>query len=152
MIIHAWQWDTDVPVQIPWAGSELPTLDFVHQDTHTGKAVIPELRDGTLTARCPPSLLQSARRIVVYTRMDNTLAKAAAICVQPRPKPPEYVDAPENIWTAEKAVARAMKAAISGDDFAAESLAALIETDMLPAVHDNGKILTDEAGRIVLRY
>lgn len=34
-----------------------------------------------------------------------------------------------------------------------EQLAILIEADMLPAVHDvGGKILTDESGRIVLRY
>ncbi len=34
-----------------------------------------------------------------------------------------------------------------------DSLSALIETDMLPAVHDaDGKILTDEAGKIILRY
>lgn len=32
-------------------------------------------------------------------------------------------------------------------------LSALIETDMLPAVHDaDGKILTDENGKIILRY
>ena len=28
----------------------------------------------------------------------------------------------------------------------------LIESDLLPAIHTNNKILTDEAGRIVLRY
>lgn len=34
-----------------------------------------------------------------------------------------------------------------------EQLTMLIEADMLPAAHDlNGKILTDESGRIVLRY
>ena len=34
-----------------------------------------------------------------------------------------------------------------------DSLAVLRETDMLPAVHDrDGKILTDEAGKIILRY
>lgn len=32
-------------------------------------------------------------------------------------------------------------------------LAMLIEADMLPAVHDeDGKILTDENGKIILRY
>lgn len=29
---------------------------------------------------------------------------------------------------------------------------ALIETDLLPAVHDNGKILTNKNGNIILRY
>ena len=33
-----------------------------------------------------------------------------------------------------------------------EQLAALAETDMLPAVHENGAILTDENGNIILRY
>lgn len=34
-----------------------------------------------------------------------------------------------------------------------EQLSALIDTDMLPAVHDvNGAILTDENGNIILRY
>lgn len=34
-----------------------------------------------------------------------------------------------------------------------EQLNALIETDMLPAVHDeNSAILTDENGKIILRY
>ena len=38
-------------------------------------------------------------------------------------------------------------------EFKEENFSALIDTDMLPAVHDtNGKILTDEHGKIILRY
>lgn len=34
-----------------------------------------------------------------------------------------------------------------------DELTALIETDMLPVVYDkDGKILTDESGKIILRY
>lgn len=41
----------------------------------------------------------------------------------------------------------------SGFPSDADQIAMLIEVDMLPAVYNtNGKILTDETGRIVLRY
>ena len=33
-----------------------------------------------------------------------------------------------------------------------EQLAMLAEADMLPAVHENGAILTDESGNVILRY
>lgn len=33
-----------------------------------------------------------------------------------------------------------------------EQLALLVETDMLPAVHTNGAILTDENGNVILRH
>lgn len=33
-----------------------------------------------------------------------------------------------------------------------EQIVMLIEADMLPAVHENGVILTDENGNVILRY
>lgn len=36
---------------------------------------------------------------------------------------------------------------------AESQISMLIETDMLPTIHDsNGKILTDSAGKVILRY
>ena len=44
---------------------------------------------------------------------------------------------------------------VNGEDYLTnqECLAALVETDMLPAVHDpDGKILTDANGNVIMRY
>lgn len=58
---------------------------------------------------------------------------------------------PQELTDEEKAQARKNIGALSLT--AQDQVAALIETDMLPAVHDaDGKILTDENGKIILRY
>ena len=50
----------------------------------------------------------------------------------------------------QRAVTEALGQVLSSNT---ENLAFLIETDMLPAVHEEGgKILTDENGKIILRY
>lgn len=52
-----------------------------------------------------------------------------------------------------KAVGDAISKLSGGDVGQMEQLQILIETDMLPAVHDEaGKILTDENGNVILRY
>lgn len=43
-------------------------------------------------------------------------------------------------------------AILEQDSSDTEQIALLIDTDMLPAVHENGAILTDESGNIILRY
>lgn len=52
-----------------------------------------------------------------------------------------------------KAVGDAISKLSSGNVDQMEQLQMLIESDMLPAVHDaNGVILTDENGNVILRY
>ena len=52
-----------------------------------------------------------------------------------------------------KAVGDAISKLSGGNVDQMEQLQMLIETDMLPAVHDEtGKILTDENGNVILRY
>ncbi|MBQ9083983.1 MAG: hypothetical protein IJY28_10915 [Clostridia bacterium] len=98
IIIQAWQWDTDVPIKIPWGSAAVPELDFM-PDTGTGCAVTPTLTDGTLTAQCPPQLLTSSRPIQIYARLGNTIDRVGMICIKPRPKPPDYIDTPEAVRT-----------------------------------------------------
>ncbi len=100
-IINAWQWDTDIPVRIPYAGTTAPELDFM-PDTGTGQTVRPVLSDGILTAQCPPQLLKSSRPIQIYARQGNTIDRVGMICIRPRPKPPDYIDTPEAVRTWEE--------------------------------------------------
>ena len=53
-----------------------------------------------------------------------------------------------------KTIINAIKFWVKDEAFnSIDALQDLAETDMLPAVHDkNGKILTDENGKIILRY
>ena len=103
--IHAWQWDTDIPVCIPYAGTTAPELDFM-PDTGTGQTVTPTLSGNTLTAQCPPQLLKSSRPIQIYARLGNTIDRVGMICIRPRPKPPDYIDTPEAVRTWEELAER----------------------------------------------
>ena len=101
IIIQAWQWDTDIPIKIPWGSAVVPELDFM-PDTGTGYTVTPELQDGTLTTQCPPQLLTSSRPIQIYARLGNTIDRIGMVCIKPRPKPPDYIDTPEQVRTWEQ--------------------------------------------------
>lgn len=75
----------------------------------------------------------------------------AEVVIDPNGEGDEEADAVKTVNGVEPDESGNVQIATMPDD--AEQLAMLIEADMLPAVHDaNGAILTDEAGRIVLRY
>ncbi len=131
-IINAWQWDTDIPVRIPYAGTTAPELDFM-PDTGTGQTVRPELSDGTLTAQCPPQLLKSSRPIQIYARQGNTIDRVGMICIRPRPKPPDYIDTPEAVRTWEELAERITKLEeddASGGTVTDEQIAAAVDAYM----------------------
>ncbi len=144
--IHAWQWDTDIPVRIPYTGTTAPELDFM-PDTGTGQTVRPELSDGILTAQCPPQLLTSSRPIQIYARLGNTIDRVGMICIRPRPKPPDYIDTPEAVRTWEELAERITQLEedqASGGTVSDEQIAAAVDAYMQENPVSGGTVATVE--------
>lgn len=139
--------------------------------------------NGIVSAPIPNILLQSGSNITVYACMatDNGQHTIASriVSVINRAKPADYVYTETEVKSyaalkkklseklpANQGAENAGKVLVIDDDGYAvpgevqggkveehDQLLSLIETDMLPAIHDgNGAILTDENGNIIFRY
>jgi len=153
---YFWQWDTGQKITV--VGDEVcghALLSNVPNGTALRVPIVDE--GGTRTVAVPDILLQRAEPIVVHLCQceadgSTTTNHSQRFPVLARAKPADYVYTPEEIKTWEELAQRVAALEKNGPDAAAQ-ITMLVEADMLPAVHDaSGAILTDENGKIILRY
>ena len=85
---HLYQWDTRITLTVP------ATLTALHTILH-GQPITLAVTDGTVTL--PDELLQTPGYLCLWAYRDDHTQDAAAIWVQPRPKPTDYVYTPTEI-------------------------------------------------------
>lgn len=157
---HFWQWDTGQKITI--VGDEVCGHALL-SNMPNGTALRVPIKDegGVRTVAVPDILLQQAEPIVVHLCQceedgSTTTNHSQRFPVLARAKPDNYIYTPEEAKTWEKLDGRVKaleeEMGSGGMPDNAEQIALLAEADMLPAVHENGAILTDQSGNIILRY
>lgn len=154
-----WQWDYGQRVQL----HDVPVGTAVH---FSNAAIKPNAlkkeayEDGEgVYADIPNVLLQTAGTLTVYIYIEDGdeghTEYRKLFIVRDRERPDDYVYTEDDVKTWEMLEERikALEESGGGGSSDMDTIAALIETDMLPAIHDkNGKILTNENGNVILRY
>lgn len=135
-----YQWDTGRRIIIK--GGEVSCGEAHFHNKSFG--LIPEtiyIVDGQVVANVPDEMLQVAEPYSVYLSCKDSNGVFTEyhqkFSVKPRPRPAKPVQT------------------TTGNDMLSdtEQISLLIETDMLPAVHDaSGAILADRHGNVILRY
>lgn len=151
-----YQWDTNQKLVVEGNG----TCREVHfSNQHAQQSLVCEIlkENERNVVHVPNSLLQTAGQLYAHCfwrgEDGNETRHAQSFTVIRRPKPQDYVCTETEVLTYRDLDKRVEKLEAGGSFDAAAQMTALIETDMLPAVHDaDGKILTDETGRVILRY
>lgn len=169
-----YQWDTNRQLIVIE-----PICAEVHFDNGTQEfSLVREVKidKGLRVVDVPDVLLQSTKSITVFAYVCDGAGgytrRASVFPVAARPKPADYPYAGEDelrVWEEHTKrlddLERTTVKSVNGigpdengnvdvdgmpDDI--DQLKLLIETDMLPAIHQDGAIFTDENGNVILRF
>ena len=117
-----YQWELGRKVMItPPPKTKVDGVEFAHKGDKDALRVYPQEENGLIAAEIPNILLQSGEAIyayLVYTPegcMETTTFRILPV-VQ-RPKPADYIYTETEVWTVERAVAKALEEARESGDF-----------------------------------